>query len=178
MEGNILNPTEMTYQDRLIIKDTCDKIIRCMSQLNKYTKKELMNGNYLDDYENYEDFKKSTSIPIYSYRNENPLNGLCEVEPYSTDRRLYEGGVDRRSVSLILLFHDKNDHLNPSKHDRSWSFPVGRFTKNNNIYNAVFACDLFYAHFNTDGVELLKGEVAQMLLEEYRKEPLFIKDAA
>jgi len=167
----ITPPTEMTYKDRLIIKDTCDKIIRCMSQFSKYTKKELMNDDYLDDYEEYEDYEKSTSIPIYSYRNENHLDGLCEVRPITP----VEGYV-RNTGSRIILSHYKDDR--PCEYDTSWGFPVRRFTKTKNIYHAVYACELFYQHFCDKKDELGRGAVSQMLLEEYRKEPLFMKEVA
>ena len=123
----ITPPTEMTYQDRLIIKNTCDKIIRCMSQFSKYTKKD----------------------------------GLCVVYP-NVRNESFKG-------SIITVSHYKDDR--PCEENTSWGFPVSRFTKTNNIYNAVYACKLFYEHFN-------RGEVAEMLLEEYRKEPLFMKEVA
>ena len=164
----ITPPTEMTYQDRLIIKDTCDKIIRCMSQFKKYTTKQLMNDDYLYDYEEYEDFEKSTSIPIYSYRNENPLDGLCKVIPNLINES-YKG-------SIITLSHYKDDRT--CEENTSWGFPVSRFTKTNNIYNAVYACELFYRHFCDKKDKLGRGAVSQMLLEEYRKEPLFMKEVA
>ena len=167
----ITAPTEMTYKDKLIIKDTCDKIIRCMSQFKNYTKKQLMNDEFLDDYETWEDYKKSTSIPIYSYLNENPMNGLCEVIPTHPNDS-YVGGKG----SYIAMWHCKDNRTN--KVNTSWGYPVGRYARKVNIYNAIYACELFYSHFNTDGVQLLKGEVAQMLLEEYSKEPLFLKEVA
>ena len=164
----ITPPTEMIYKDRLIIKDTCDKIIRCMSQFSKYTQKELMSYDFLDDYEEYEDFEKSTSIPIYSYRNENHLDGLCEVRPNIPD----EDYVGNRG-SIIILYHYKDDRT--CEYDTGWSFPVRRFTKTNNIHHAVYACKLFYQHFCDQKDELGRGAVSQMLKEEYRKEPLFLK---
>ena len=165
----ITPPTEMTYQDRLIIKDTCDKIIRCMSQFRKYTTKQLMNDEYLYDYDDFEDYKESTSIPIYSYRNENPLDGLLDFRP-TTPNDDYAGNKG----SIIILYNYKDTRV--CEYDSSWGFPVRRITNNETIYNAVFACELFYKHFNKDGVELLKGAVAQMLLEEYDKEPVFYKN--
>jgi len=139
-----------------------------MSQFGKYTKKELKNDDYWDDFEEYEDFEKSTSIPIYSYRNENHLDGLCKVEPTH-----HIEGYKGNTGSIIILYHYKDDLT--CEYDTSWGFPLCRFTKNSNIYNAVFACELFYQHFCDQKDELGRGAVYKMLLEEYRKEPLFMK---
>jgi len=169
---NMLNPpTEMTYQDRLIIKDNCDKIIRCLLQFKEYTIKEIKDDDYLYDYEEYEDFKKSTTIPIYSYYNEEPMDGLCEVE-LNTPTDSYVGGKG----SEISLLHNKEDEL--SKYNTGFIVPISRFTKTNCIYNAVNACCLYYSHFNpdTENEEYpMRGVIKDMLLEEYKKEPLFIK---
>ena len=153
--------TEMTYPDRLIIKDTCDKLVRCMSQFEKYTVKELKEDDYMDDFEEYEDFEKTISIPIYSYLNENPLDGLCEVYPNTTSN-LSTGHV----YSQISLLHNKDDRM--SECNTGWGFPLRRFTKRHNIWNAVVACELYYSHFT-------RSLVRDVLLEEYRKEPLFLK---
>lgn len=169
----ITPPTEMTYQDRLIIKDTCDKMIRCMWMMNKYSMKELRNRDYLDDYEEYDDYKKATTIPIYSYRNENNLDGYFRFFP---TRRVedYRGNI---GTTLIL----SNSTTEESEYDTSMTLPVYRWTKGDYICNAVLLCDWFYAHFckehqNDDGTMRrfgTLGTVGKMLDEEYEKKPLF-----
>ena len=163
-------PTEMTHLDKLIVKDTCDSIIRCMSQFDKYTIKELNNDDCLYDYEGYDLVEKSTSIPIFSYYND-LMDGYCIVIPsHSYDS--YGGN----KVSTISLYNYKSDRS--CKYDVSWSFPVSRFTKTKNISNAVLACELFYQHFCDEKDELGCVAVSKMLFEEYRKEPLFMKVVA
>jgi hypothetical protein len=106
--------------------------------------------------------------------NENPMDGLCEVIPTHPNDS-YVGGKG----SYIAMFHRKDDRLN--KVNRSWGYPVGRYTRGVNIWNAMFATCLYYAHFNPEKEHReypFNGVVKDMLSEEYSKEPLFMKDVA